>query len=607
MKRLLFIPALMALVTAAFGAEGPLPILPVSDVRPGMKGVGYSVFEGTTLEEFPVEVVGVLKNVWGPRQHIILVRVGGRPAKTGVAAGMSGSPVYIDGKWLGAISLRLGYFPTEPLAGVTPAESMLEIQESDASQPSAPTVLAGIPPTEAAAPADRVMASLSALLPSPLPPLRAANSYLIPIETPLVFSGFSESVLNLFTPLFQRMGMMAVQGGAETVSGPLPSQADAAKELPPGSAVSGMLVTGDLSLAATGTVAYNDGRRILAFGHPFFGVGSVEMPMSKAEIVTTLGSSFAPFKIANSTEIVGTIVQDRHSGILGILGKAPRMIPVTMTLHSPGQSFTYHYQVFQDQRWTPTVMAITFLNTLAQSNWSAADTSFKVEGSIEIKGHPPVNLNRLSVTPADALMTPGTTLVMWLSQKFNQIFQNRFERPEVTSVNLDLELIPDVRLATIENVWGDSTEVHPGDLLAVKVALRPYRGERTIKEVTIRIPESAPRGYLRVRFSDAETLSQTQELFALQQNRFSSLGEIIGLMNREKSNQELYVTLLEQAPTAFHDDKLLPSIPSTIANVLDSARAASRLTLLNETVIGQSSYPMDVVVTGSQNLTLNVN
>ena len=617
---------MMCAVVFANAAQEQATIFPVKDIRPGMKGVAYSVFEGTEPETVPVEVVGVLKNMWGPRQDIILVRVGGRFAKTGVAAGMSGSPVYIDGKWAGAISLRIGVFPPEPLAGVTPAELMMEITESDTSQPPAgiasniqPALPSAVEDRSASAVAavndgstveNRMMAAISNLLPPSLHPgwAGAASSYATPIETPLVFSGFSTPVLDFFSPLFQRMGVVAVQGGADSDSGAMASPEDLKTALPPGSAVSGMLATGDLSLAGTGTVTYNDGRRILAFGHPFFGLGSVEMPMTKAEIVTTLGSGFSPFKIANSTQVVGAIIQDRHSGIMGVLGKSARMIPITVTLRGSGKSATYHYQVFQNPQWTPMVMLITFFNTLFQSNLVTAPTSFKLDGAIHINGYPDLMLNGMSATPPESQLPAGFVVANWLGQRFNTIFSNRFEKPDISSVDLNVDLIPELRSATIENVWSGASEVHPGDEVPVKISLRPYRGERITKDAIVKIPGNAAKGNLRILFSDADTAStQSQERLALQQNRVTGLRDIIRTLNRDRSNQEVYVTILGPMPSALYNDKLLPSIPSTIANVMDSARAANRLLPVSETAIGQFSIPMDLVVTGGQSLNLTVN
>ncbi|MBI2815326.1 MAG: hypothetical protein HYX72_00145 [Acidobacteria bacterium] len=615
------IATIICAVVSASAAQEQTAIFPVGDIRAGMKGVAYSVFEGSEPESVPLEVVGVLKNAWGPRQHIILVRIGGRFAKTGVAAGMSGSPVYIDGKWVGAISLRIGAFPTDPIAGVTPAELMMEITDADTQpasgiasnlpRPSSPraeeasTTAIGAKHDTVA---DQLMAAVSNLLPASVQLPQSAASYMTPIETPLVFSGFSSSVLEFFSPVFQRMNVVAMQGGADSDSSSMASAEELKTALQPGSAVSGLLATGDISLAGTGTVTYNDGRRVLAFGHPFFGLGPVEMPMAKAEIITTLGSTFAPFKIANSGQIVGALTQDRHSGIMGVLGKQARMIPVSVSVRSGQKSSTYNFQVFQSPQWTPVIMLVTLFNTISQSNLVATPTSFRVKGAVHIAGYPDLQLNALSATPPESQLPPGFVVANWLGQRFNTIFSNRIEKPEISSVDLDIELLSEMRSATIENVWSTASEVHPGDEVSVKIALRPYRGERIIKDALIKVPANTPKGMLRILFSDAEVASQqSQERLALQQNRSTALRDIIRNLNDDRSNQEVHVTILQPLPSALYNDKLLPSIPSTIANVLDSGRAANRLTPISETALGQFSIPMDMVVIGSQSVNLTVN
>src|SRR5579884_1855360 len=232
------------------------------------------------------------------------------------------------------------------------------------------------------------------------------------------------------------------------------------------------------------------------------------MPMTKAEVITTLGSTFAPFKIANSTDVVGSIVQDRHSGIMGVLGKPAHMIPVRLTLHGSGPAQTFHFQVFQNAQWTPFVMLATIFNSISQTNLVSAHASYQLSGAIQMKGYPDLMLKTLSVTPADSQLPPGFQAATWVSLRFNQIFQNRFETPDISAVKLDVQLVPEIRPATIENVWSATSDVHPGDDVPVKISLLPFRGQRITKETRINIPANAPKGAIRVLFSDAETMMQ---------------------------------------------------------------------------------------------------
>src|SRR5216684_412815 len=322
---------------SAHTAQDP-QIIPVSQVHAGMRGVAYTVFQGVKPETMDVEVLGVLHNVNGPKGDIILVRLHGQKVEyTGVVAGMSGSPVYLDGKLAGALAFRIGEFSKEPIAGVTPIADMLEINALDRS-----------PAEEAAArPAANGMGGDIAgrtgspgdgpRQPGPEGTQGFAN-YLKPIETPLVFNGFSEDTVHRFASQFASAGIVPVMGAGSV------SDAKQPEPLEPGSAVSAVLVRGDMDIEATCTVTYIDPQRLLACGHPLLQFGSVDLPMNKAQVLATLPSPLNAFKIVNTTEEAGVFVQDRHTGILGVFNKQPDMIPVTLTIHGAGaQKKEFHY------------------------------------------------------------------------------------------------------------------------------------------------------------------------------------------------------------------------------------------------------------------------
>jgi len=279
----------------------PVQTIPVSQIHEGMRGVAYTVFQGTKPEPMEVEVLGILKNANGPKGDVILVRLGGAKAEyTGVVAGMSGSPVYFNGKLAGAVAFRIGEFSKEPIAGVTPISEMLEISALDSTPTSVPVQVRSVP-------------SFAAKTSGPGLPTTATQgfaNYLKPIETPLVFSGFAEDSVQKFAPQFASQGVVPVMGvgSASDVKQPDP--------LEPGSAVSAVLVRGDMNIAATCTVTYIDAEHLLACGHPLLQFGMIDLPMTKAEVLATLPSPLNAFKIVNATETVGTFVQDRHTGIL---------------------------------------------------------------------------------------------------------------------------------------------------------------------------------------------------------------------------------------------------------------------------------------------------
>ncbi|MGH9591980.1 MAG: hypothetical protein ACRD5L_02735, partial [Bryobacteraceae bacterium] len=299
--------AALACAGVSQGAElarpkaGKTEIFPLNDIKPGMRATAWTVFAGTEPEPVPVEIVGVWKNFLGPKLDVILGKMGGKAKETGVAAGMSGSPVYIDGKLIGALSYRMGQFSPDAVCGITPIESMLEIQQFDTSRPS-----------DAKNPVERAAASASAVT---------------PIETPMAFSGFAASTLRQYQPLFESMGVTAVQGGSSASllsTEPAPGWETS---LNPGEAISGILISGDMSATGMGTVTYNDGKRVLAFGHPFYNLGPIDMPMAKSEILMTFSSASAPTKFGSATQVVGALRQDRFSGIMGELGAEAPSIP----------------------------------------------------------------------------------------------------------------------------------------------------------------------------------------------------------------------------------------------------------------------------------------
>ncbi len=297
--------SLLAAETApARPKAGKVQIFKLADLKPGMKGYAWTVLAGTEPEPIPIEILGLLKNQWGPKQDIILAKMGGKATRTNVAGGMSGSPVYIDGKLVGAVALRFSVFSPDAICGITPIELMLEVNDFDKSRP------------EDARTPDKTVAQDSVQVPGGmlaqvLSAGQAANvgtnSTMVPIETPLSFAGFHENVLHEFSGLFQQLGMTVAAGGAASTTLSAKPAAGWQNSLQPGDAVSGVLVTGDMSVSGMCTVTYNDGKHVLACGHSFFNLGPVDMPMAKAEVLMTLASAFQPNKMGNATDIVGAL------------------------------------------------------------------------------------------------------------------------------------------------------------------------------------------------------------------------------------------------------------------------------------------------------------
>jgi hypothetical protein len=583
---------------AAQTAQNPQTIA-VSQIHPGMRGVAYTVFEGVKPEAMEVEVLGVLHNVNGPKGDIILVRLHGQKVEyTGVVAGMSGSPVYLDGKLAGALAFRIGEFSKEPIAGVTPIADMLEIsaldrspaEETSAIKPSINPV-AG----KTASPGENSPLPGSAQDPEG----KDFANYLKPIETPLVFNGFSEQAIHLFAGQFASAGIVPVMGAGSVSNDKQPEPLEA------GSAVSAVLVRGDMAIEATCSVTYVDAQRLLACGHPLLQFGSVDLPMNKAEVLATLASPLNAFKIVNTTEPVGTFVQDRHTGIMGVFDRQPEMIPVTLSIHSSTGVKQFHYEVLNNPKLTPVALMVTVFNALHGVNEFGEEITYRLAGSIGVKGFPEVTMRNM-FAPAENGQPAAMQAALSLGERFGRIYDNPYNAPAIAGVKLDFDLVRERRWARLESARTDVTEARPGDNITLETVLAPYRGERIVRQIPVKIPTSASKGTLRILVSDGETLDRighANPAFG----RKLDLASTIALLNKEHSNNRLYVSLLEADPEARVGDKVMPTLPISIMNVMDGMRGNQEMVVSGESNVDETATaPLDYVVSGAQLLTITV-
>jgi hypothetical protein len=565
----------------------------VEDIHIGMRGVAYTVFEGVKPEKMDVEVLGVLRNINGPKGNLILVRLHGAKVEyTGVVAGMSGSPVYFDGKLAGALAFRIGQFSKEPIAGITPIRDMLEINALDATP---------VPPdSRAATVRERNEASKTSGpgLPAPAAEAQSYASYLTPIEAPLVFNGFTEDTIRRFSPQFASAGITPVMGTGSFSGAPQP------EPLEPGSAVSAVLVRGDMDIAATCTVTYIDANRLLACGHPLLQFGQTDMPMYKAQVLATLPSPANAFKIVSTTESVGTFVQDRHTGIMGRFGQEARMIPVTLTVHGAGQPKQFHYEVLNNGKITPVAMMATVFQALQGVNEYGEDVTFRMNGRINVAGFTPVSLQNM-YAPLDGGNPTSFMVAMSLGERFGRIYENPYARPDIKGVDLDFDMVRERRWARLESARTDVTEARPGDDIVIEAVLRPYRGERIVKQIPVKIPTSTPKGTLRILVSDGDSLDRMRRIPSALTRKLD-LASTIALLNKEHANHRLYVSLLEANPEAMVEDKVMPTLPLSVMNVMEGMRGTQDMVVVGESAVNEASTPLDYVVAGAQVISVSV-
>jgi hypothetical protein len=372
--------------------------------------------------------------------------------------------------------------------------------------------------------------------------------------------------------------------------------------LVPGSAVSAILVRGDMDVAATCTVTYMDAEHLLACGHPLTQYGMVDMPMTKANVIATLPSPLNAFKIVNTTEPVGAFVQDRKTGIMGRFERDPQMIPVTLSLHGPSGPREYHYEVLNNPKLTPLMMMATVYNALMGMNQYGEETTYRMNGKIHVNGFPDVRMMNM-FSPTDTQPT-AVAVAQALGDRFGRIYENPFQAPTIQGVALDFDLERDRHSAVLENARTDMTEARPGDEIMVEAVLRPYRGDRIVRRIPVRIPTSVPKGTLRILVSDADTLDRARK--GNGSGRSLDLNSTIELLNKEHLNDHLYVSLLEQNPQATVEDKVMPGVPLSVMNVMEGMRATQQMMVFNESAVNESSTPVGYVVSGSQIISLNI-
>jgi hypothetical protein len=567
-------------------------LMPLAEIKPGMKGVAKTVFQGVVPEEMGFEVLGVLRNANGPQSDIILVKlVGKKPEFTGVVAGMSGSPAYIDGKLIGALSFRIGVFSKEPIAGITPIAEMLEINELDRTTP--PQTGYSIPAkrdAEAAETATRTSTAASS-------DFQSVAKTMTPIAAPLVFNGFSEETLKQFAPQFAGAGVLPVMGMGSASNEPQP------EAIEPGSSVGIVLARGDMDIAATCTVTYISPERLLACGHPIFQFGMVDMPMTKSTVLATLPSDFNAFKIATSTEVVGSFKQDRHTGIMGRFGADARMIPVSLTLHGGSKPKVFKYEMMNNPRLTPVLVMATVFNALQALNEHGEEATYRMRGKIDVTGYPSVQLQNM-YAPGDSAST-SVAVALSVGDKFSRIYDNAYQAPEIKGINLDFDVVRERRWARLESARTDVTEARPGEEVTIEVVMRPYRGERVVRQIPVRIPTSTPKGNLRILVSDADTLDRARRVNPAFSRKLDLASTIAGL-NKDRVNSRLYVSLLEANPQAIIEDKVMPALPLSVMNVMDGLRGTQDMVVSSESAVNEASTPLDFVVSGAQVITVRI-
>ena len=607
LRRLLTSLALGLILASCLLGQASPPIFPLSDVRPGLKGVGRTIFEGDKIEEFQVEILGVLRNAIAPQRNLILARLSGGPlATTGVISGMSGSPVYVDGKLVGAVS-RSFPLSKEAIAGITPIEEMLSVVPSPAAASAhlSPNESLRITNVSGGSPdLGRVVVNENdAPNASPLPEARDTTSPPT-LLLPLRFGGFSNAAVDLFAPQLRRLGLEPTQGGV--ISGSAQNASPSPTDLEPGSMISLLLVRGDLDLNIDCTVTLRQGNNLYACGHQVLAEGPAKFPFAPAHVIVVVPSIASSFKLDTPGAIVGTIQQDRFDAIYGEVGGAtPPMIPVHVHLGSTlNRKSDYNFEMINEPFLSPILLNLAVTSALTVTERSIGTSTLNIKAQIRLADGQSVDLEDVLSGEVGTSSMVGATVATPLAM----LMSSGFPDLKVQEINLSIDSLDEKRSATIEQVWSTKAEVRPGDHLEVTALIRLPWGATMTEKIPVDVPESVTDKMLSLVVGGGANINAMEF-------RFSALGgtardsrQLVHALNRMRRNNRVYALLMAPERSFVMQGDEYPSPPPSLVQTLMADPASSSNVVFNGTsVVGDfETKPTPYAIHGQKTLILKV-
>ena len=596
------IPALFFVTAGLSFAQG---FFQLKDVRPGQHGIGRTVFHGNRIEEFQVEILGVLENLT-PKQSIILAKLSGGPLEeTGVMQGMSGSPVYIDGKLLGAVALGFP-FSKQPIAGIQPIEQMI----ADSEPARQPAIARGASGGSSHVSGNIFPAMLASEHTATSLPATVESRFgtLTEIFTPLSLAGFGPRTIQAFAPQFRKLGLDLQEGVS---SGSPPSQA-LTGSVQPGSMISVGLVTGDMTISADGTVTYVDGKRVYAFGHRFLDAGSIDLPFARADVIALLPTLNSSFKLSSPREWVGSITSDRSSAIAGEIGRPARMIPLTVSVKSNETSVhDYHLRVINDRLLTPFVTQTALFAAIDRTERTLGSGTLRLRGQVRFEGSlPPLNVGDVFISDNALAQQVSVDAVVTLGFALGAGFSNL----QVKDLSYTLEAVEQKRQLKVAQVWTSPSQARPGDSVDVSVLLQGENGLELTRTAKYQVPVGIPNGTLNVTVSDALGLN-APEFAGISQSSFHSAEQLVTAINHYRSSEAVYVRVWRPQPSFTVANPLPggeitdppPSVTLILSDPSSSATTSPAQTLARGSQLAELHLPVErYVVSGSKTVQLEV-
>ncbi|MBI2213651.1 MAG: hypothetical protein HYU52_08390 [Acidobacteria bacterium] len=578
-------------------------IMPIDSVHKGMKGYGVSVFEGNEAQRFDVEIMGVLRNI-GPGHDLILAKVDSELLRrTGVIAGMSGSPIYIDGKIVGALAYAW-QFATEPIAGITPIEQMVRI--SDRKGRNGMTPAGGASPRSAQTFLETLVSpdreALWRELSAGARPKAAATSLsgAGPIATPISFASFDSSTIERFTPLIASDSLMPVAAG--TSGSAVESASGSPRQFEAGDAIAAVLVDGDFAVSATGTVTYVRGNEVYGFGHPFLDIGEVAFPMARAEIVGVLPNLARSFKFSNAGAVIGALRQDRFSGIMGVSGAEAEMVPVSVEFEESGTRTTQQFRIARHPMMFPLLLAMTTDSIVASTQKATGERTVVLDAEIDLSGASKVHL-REGWAGAQA----RESIPLYLAIVSQYLLTNEFRSADIDAVKIHLSHDDELRVARITDAsirMPADGEINPGDEIVVSATLKPFRGTSFVESFTLRVPNDAPAGRSWVYLGGGSEMNRIE--FSAVPPDPRSLEEVVGVIGRLHPSTNLSATIYSPLAGSVTGGAYHPSLPPSMRQLLvdDSSHTAAAQVRLHPSA--RATRQLDQIVDGLLRLEFDV-
>ncbi len=605
---------LVAILTSVAGVatSAPVEMLPVSQIKPGMEGVGFTVFSGNKIDSFKVHILGVMLK-YGPKQDLILAKLEGGPlAETGVIAGMSGSPVYIDDKLIGAVAFSFP-FSKEPIAGITPIAEMIEATSTPAPARRAARMSFPLEPDklESAIPTRSRSISIQGTSLTGVDLLKPyLGKLLSPIANPASFHGFTQESIEQITPILRKLGVEPLMGGAALPSGQSTSgQIDLSNlntaSIRPGDAVGVGLVTGDYNFTPTGTVTHVDSATgaVYAFGHPLFNLGPIEYPMTFAEVHLVLPSLQSSFKITSAGPVVGTWLQDRQTALKGIIGSRPRTIPLAIAVKtSRGQDKKFKLEIVNDELFSPLLAYASLISVLQTTERDFGSQTVKISARVVMDEDRRVIIDDVFAGQGSAMAASAM-----VAAPMSFLMTNDFEKIQIRDVDVEIEASESLDTARLVRAWLDTDQVAPGGSVPLKVLLRSYRGEETLERVTIEVPSNVEEGKLQLLVADATTISAIETRITRSSFEPRNFPQLMRALNGLRKNNRLYVRLTRPGSGgAIVAGEYLSSLPPSVLDVLEADRSSASFIPIYSSTLWEYELSTDFSVSGSRVLELTV-